>query len=412
MSLYVTPTIRGYNQKRLYDSTVARFLSNVVSSYGCTSCGGEFVPLFSMGKRECRVHPQPCNSGFESSSARQIQRCEYPSRTLPNHFACCGGSQRPADRMDYDHDQSMFARGCCPADHVNTTRWRDTTTSGFLGHEDLLQAFHTQASTSSHSRGGRLSMLTTPVPVIFASAALASRIQIWPLRVIERLYEMRITRAESLFAAGAYALPFRLSGAAYAGGMKASVEEKVAEVLGDEALLFGEGRKEQVLRPTRRERLVALNVGTQRVIIDLRDAYISMAQAFNLPIERLAQQVIRDTGTRTTVADGLAREREMQARFRLQGGDLLAPTQARQILFDPEVLRMRHQELQAYTDTFLQQQAQASVAGEAGVYDDPEIHAFMMDIQPFVVTSWIDPFVAPAQDDPMRGLSIVGDPGY
>jgi hypothetical protein len=283
--------------------------------------------------------------------------------------------------------------------------------AGFLGHTDVVQAFPTASSTSSHSFGARLSV-ANPSTTIFATPALASRIQIWPLRVVEKLYDMRVGRADALFSAGLQALPFKLSLTSFVKGREANIQEKVAEILGAHAVVFGEGDKERVLRPVRQERSVTLEVGTQRIVIDLRDAYISMCQAFNLPVDRLQQQILRDTGTRTTVAEALAREREMQARFRLMGGDLLSGPQARQILFDSDVLRMHHQELQQYTDTYLQQQAQASVAGEAGIYEDPDIHTFMMDIHPFVINSWIDPFVPPERyDDPMRGVTIHGDYG-
>lgn len=82
---------------------IREFIQHHLAGMRCSNCHVMYVPAINMGHRSCSVHPR-ITSG-ESITPGHFFKYGNTSRSLPNHYACCGKSSLTG------------ALGCTRADH-------------------------------------------------------------------------------------------------------------------------------------------------------------------------------------------------------------------------------------------------------------------------------------------------------
>ena len=310
----------------------------------CVNCKETFRPATSVGKRECRVHPEFALDGTDASGFEKVIRGTVSgTRVRPFHYMCCGESDTFVGKCATVGLKVIHIKGCCHADHVSHSQWRN-----------LIHIPSTRVMTARV-----LDTDDMPSSERSQNAALACRLQIFPRNYVLMLHRLR-----------------RLGDKEYNNYKRIdadnlSDDEVIRSIMGPDCIVIIDQK-----RLVSDQRFVVVRSGTLDIKVNLRDAYLAMCFDFQIPRETIATENYTEDGTETQPRTLLFREgddtEKQLRREKLYSGD------------DDDAMVM--EDSTAHAD------------------DGREIKLINMDnpmdFVPFVISSWIDPYVPPGPTRP------------
>jgi hypothetical protein len=307
----------------------------------CASCQVVYRPLLSMGKLECRVHPENLLHG-EPLGTVLLERGLSGAKSKLYHYPCCGAvnSEKAWDTVAYGGWISR--RGCCRSDHVASMNWRS------IGDAE---------SNVIPANFMRMNVASTNIQ--YESEACSLRLRVLPVALIVALYNKRHVFNQQ----SEERETIRSASEALNEHINQETVIKINDVMGPNTIVVSTAG--ELLNKSKQ--LVTLRSGTLSINFNLRNAYTAMCMRFGLPREFLENAL--------TSLD--LEMRQQQQRLKQQNA-LNAQTTARMALY-PEEEEEREMD------------RTAALMGEhdMDLVDDMRSN---QEFYPFAVSSWIEPY--------------------
>jgi len=246
-------------QKRAIHQRFQAYVKGCMVERRCATCGEVYRPLLSLGRLECRVHPEDINHGPLLSS-QIMERGLDAGRGLPLHYPCCSAVSKDQAWTNVAHGGWLARTGCCRADHAASLKWREI--GGDVATSAIPAAFN------------RMRIGSTGLAFEKESASL--RMRVLPLQVVMAIYRGRVeylTQTDAAAAAAARRALERLRGSD-----QDAEDAMIRAVMGDAVRIV-----RTAAELLNNAQPLAMRSGTITLHFSLRDAYTSMALRFGLP---------------------------------------------------------------------------------------------------------------------------------
>lgn len=275
--------LRDFERIALTQSRAQAFFEASLVVHKCVNCLQHFIPIESMGKRQCFLHSEEAN-GVDAASYTSLRSGKSDAQ---GYHPCCGLNDRESQKFRFIGKTVESVGGCCSADHVSHYDWR------YLG--DLR---------GNNSVLARV-LDTDDMPVTQRSSytALAARLHILPKRYVTMLFDMRERWYEARR---------RPSPVAPRLASTFTDEQKIIELMGKHCRIID---SQQALARSNPNTIIPS--GSLQIEINLRDAYLGMCFDFSIPLETISNEDV-------TMSDASLTE-ESETRYAMLRQELNAP---------------------------------------------------------------------------------------
>ncbi len=324
--------LRDYERMALTQSRANEFLGSALAVHHCVNCGQSFSPVTSMGRRDCLIHSEKANAVDVSSYVSIALGTRPANANKKGYHPCCGLSDSEALRFRQLYNSTQRISGCCSADHVSHDLWKNM--------DDLRDNNKMVARV--------LDTDDMPGSQRNSFSSLAARLHFLPRKYVLSLFDLK----SSYYAFRRLPIPMSHRTASTLGD-----DEKIKSLMGPNCHIINH---QHVLKGN--AYIITVASGTLKINVNLRDAYLGMCFDFSIPLETFHAEdvsVMEAQEFETTDTHYIMRRQELYA---------------------PEG--------EADDGTGLP----SSMGGKANsnnIIDYSRPSAFV----PFVVSSWIDPYV-------------------
>lgn len=254
--------MRDYERIELTQQRAEAFIKAATTNHLCVNCGEIFQPIEAMGQRECLLHSEQANAVDASSYVALARATRNDNGSKAGYHPCCGRSDAESSR--YRHlsmsPTTKMVNGCCAADHVSHDIWRML--------DDV------RANTTITARV--LDTDDVPASQRTSMSAVAARLHILPVKYALLLFEIR----------EGWKIAWRKkSPIAPRQSSSMSRDEKIKTIMGKNCLIIDQQHALTTDNP-----FVTIPSGSLNIRVNLRDAYLAMCFDFSIPLETIRSE--------------------------------------------------------------------------------------------------------------------------